>query len=227
MQCDDDKLFTLIKKNGAQFADLRFVSFDPKTCCAIFETFTRSSRQIWDCEKLAGIKIQNVPPIPPQPPVDCTCNGTIMAGGGTPETFNNNNVTFIVPQGDSRTVNGRVNICKSCDIDESVFEFLVPPVMGSMFGFRFESSIIESVMCADDESMLTAVGMGVAEPVGNNGLDGIFQYELILITGTGGGDPGSLQITLRDSNGIVFHTAAFAPTVGQDGKFVSITECPS
>ncbi|WLR59179.1 hypothetical protein [Guptibacillus hwajinpoensis] len=217
----EEKLFTLVKENGLKIPNLRFVSFDPKTCCATFKNFSESSIEIWDCSKLAGIICQNVPPIPPQPPVDCQCSATITAGNsGTPEVFANNDVTFLVPGLDSRNIQGRINICPDCTLEGSVFNFMVPPLQG-ILGFRFESNVITNAVCALENSMLTVTGVGTAQPIGNSGLDGVFRYELILMTGT----PGTIAITLRDINDIVvFQTAPFPPSIGA-GKMVEIVEC--
>ncbi|MBY6037621.1 hypothetical protein KUV80_13205 [Fictibacillus nanhaiensis] len=221
--CNDnnEQLFTLVKKNGIKIPNLRFVRFNPDTCCATFRTFTGSTVQVWDCKKLTGIICQNVPPIPPQPPVDCTCNGTITAGqSGTPETFANNRVTFIVPSSDRRNVNGRVNICEDCTIEGSVFEFMVPSQ------FQFTSNVVTSAVCSMNNMVLTVTGVGTATPrggpMGDLKLDGVFSYELVL---TDDNMEGSIEITLRDTNGVVvFQTAPFTPSVG-GGKSVSITEC--
>lgn len=222
MLYNEEKLFTLIKKNGLKIPNLRFVSFDPKTCCATFESFTGSSIEIWDCRKLAGIICQNVPPIPPQPPVDCECSATITEGmAGTSEVFANNDVDFLVPDLTSRNIQGRINICPGCTLEGSVFNFMVPPLQG-LFGFRFESNVITNAVCALNNSMLTVTGVGTAEPIGNSGgLDGVFRYEVTLMTGT----PGTIAITLLDSNdNIVFRTAPFTPSIGA-GKMVSIDNC--
>ncbi|WP_270179872.1 hypothetical protein [Alkalihalobacillus sp. CinArs1] len=219
----EEQLFTLVKKNGLKVANLRFIKLDPKTCCAKFKSFTGQTIQVWDCRKLAGIIKQNVPPIPPQPPVECMCRGTITAGqSGTPETFANNRVDFLVPSDTRRNVNGRISICPSCSIDQSVFQFRVPPSGGSMFGFNFEADIFTSVVCAMENSILTVCGVGTATPMGPNGLDGVFTYEVILTEGA----EGTIKITLYDENSnIVFETAPFTPSVG-GGKAVTIEDCP-
>lgn len=91
-----------------------------------------------------------------------------------------------------------------------------------MFGFNFEADIFTSVVCAMENSILTVCGVGTATPIGPNGLDGVFTYEVILTEGA----EGTIKITLYDENSnIVFETAPFTPSVG-GGKAVTIEDCP-